>query len=271
VLKLGGELIEGEHRLRAAAASIAALATGVPLVVVHGGGREIDTELARRGITKQAIDGVRVTNAETLDVVVAVLAGTLNTRLVASLVARGLAAVGLTGADAGIGLCAPAPPHRAQSGQVVELGLVGRPLPSAPVRLLTDLCAGGYVPVVASIGVSEDGHLFNVNADTLAAHLAGAAGAARLLLAGATPGVLDGQGRTLPRLDLDEVAAVIADGSASAGMVAKLSACRDALQAGVPEVVIFDGRESLDPVEGNLTRIERPGARVPAQSGEGRG
>jgi acetylglutamate kinase len=150
--------------------------------------------------------------------------------------------VGLTGADAGIGLCEQAPPHRSASGAVVDLGHVGRPVPAAAPALLTDLCAKGYVPVVASIGVGTDGRLFNVNADTWASHLAAALRARQLLILGATAGVLDSEGATRPALDVDGIDDLVADGSVSAGMIAKLDACREAWRAGVRHVRIVDGR-----------------------------
>ena len=136
-LKLGGELLEPGAGLDAVLASIAALAGRGPLAIVHGGGREIDAETARRGVPKQAVEGLRITDAATLEAVVAVLAGTVNTRLVAGLVARGVRAVGLTGADALVGLSTIAPPHRTADGQL------GRPRPGRPARVGADADADG--------------------------------------------------------------------------------------------------------------------------------
>jgi acetylglutamate kinase len=247
VLKLGGELVEDARRLAAIAPAIAAMAREAPLVVVHGGGREIDGELARQGLAKRSVDGVRITDAATLDVVVAVLAGRVNTRLVAAVVTAGGRAVGLTGADDRLGLVEAAPPRRAVDGCLVDLGLVGQPLAGAPPRLVAWLCDAGWIPVVASIGVGEDGQLFNVNADTFAAHLAAALHARLLIIAGATAGVLDRTGRTIPRLDYDAVEGLVAEGAAHAGMVAKLDACRTALDGGVAEVCIVDGSKLGEP------------------------
>jgi len=243
LLKLGGELLEDGARLPALAAAVSALARSGPLVIVHGGGREIDAELARRHLDKLMVDGLRVTDAATLEAVVAVVAGTVNTRVVAALAAAGVRAVGLTGADASVVPAVEAPPHRTVDGRVVGLGLVGRPVGADVPALLVDLMACGYVPVVACLGLGPGGQLLNVNADTLAAHLAQRCGAARLLIAGATPGVLDAGGRTIEVLDLDRLEALVENGTASAGMVAKLSACRDALLGGVAEVCIVDGRQ----------------------------
>jgi acetylglutamate kinase len=125
VVKFGGELVETPERLNAVGEALAALAASGPLVVVHGGGREIDAELARRGVAKQAVDGLRITDAPTLDAVVAVLGGTINTRLVAHLVARGLPAIGLTGVDTALARSTRAAAHVTAAGAAVDLGLVG--------------------------------------------------------------------------------------------------------------------------------------------------
>ncbi len=242
VLKLGGELLEDADAMRIAAGAIAALAANRPVAVVHGGGRAIDADLKARGQSPQFVDGLRVTDAETLNTVVAVLAGRINTAFVATLVVNGVKAVGLTGADAAIGVSTLAPPLETTSGTVADLGLVGIPRADAPARLLVDLLGLGYVPVVASVGVSADGSLLNVNADTLAAHLARSAGAAQLIIAGKTAGVFDAAGVTCPRLDVREARAMVAAGTARGGMVAKLTACLDALVGGVVAVRIVDGR-----------------------------
>ena len=244
VLKFGGELLEAPDRLAEVVAAVSGLAAQGPLVVVHGGGKEIDAECALRGIAKVAVDGLRVTDEATLDAVVAVLAGTINTRLVAALSAAGVPAVGLTGADAGVARVTKAPPHRAVDGRVVDLGRVGQPVAADTQGLLAHLVARGFVPVVACLGADDQGGLFNVNADTLAGHLAVSCAARELLIGGATPGVLDGQGATIARLSVPELDAMISDGTASAGMVAKLVAARGALLGGVDAVCIADGRTS---------------------------
>lgn len=243
VLKLGGELLEDAAAMKVAAAAIAALAANGPVAVVHGGGRAIDADLKARGQAPSFVDGLRVTDAETLNTVVAVLAGRINTAFVATLVAAGVRAVGLTGADAGIGLATLAPPLQTAAGTVADLGLVGVPRADAPARLLTDLLERGYVPVIASIGVGEDGSLLNVNADTLAAHLARATGARQLIVAGKTAGVFDATGAPCDRLDASQARAMVAAGTARDGMVAKLTACLDALDGGVGTVRIVDGRQ----------------------------
>ena len=242
VLKLGGELLEQPHDLARVAAGIAALARRSRLVVVHGGGKEIDAALATAGIPKQQVDGLRVTDARTLDVVVAVLAGAINTKLVAAVRRAGGQPVGLTGADASVATVKRAAPIVSVGGEKVDLGLVGAPIVNGTPRLLTDLLARGYVPVIACIGATRDGQLMNVNADTLASHIAGALGAKRLVIAGGTSGVLDEQGATIARLTARGASRLIKAGTANKGMVAKLQACTAALKQGVDDVLIINGR-----------------------------
>jgi acetylglutamate kinase len=242
VLKFGGELLEDSERVAVLASTIARLARKIPLVIVHGGGREIDAALTRVGIEKRQIDGLRITDERTLEIVVSVLAGLVNTRFVAGLGAAGVQAVGLTGADAGVVRVKPAAPHRTTDGAAVELGRVGEPVGKDKPSLLIDLCRSGYVPVVSSIGASRNGDLFNVNADTLAAHLAGRLQSPRLIIAGATAGVLDRDGSTIAGMTFRGIEQLIASGGATAGMVAKLAACRSAIENGAREVFVADGR-----------------------------
>jgi acetylglutamate kinase len=242
VLKFGGELLEDRAHLATVSSAVAAIAAARPVVIVHGGGREIDAALKSAGIEKRQVDGLRITDAATLDIVVSVLAGAVNTRFVAALNAAGVAAVGLTGADANCGLSMAAPPHRAVDGRTVDLGRVGVPCADANPRLLQTLTRDGFVPVVACIGAGRNGELFNVNADTLAGSLAALLGAERLVIAGTTPGVLDDSGATLPLLEPQAIADLVGSGTATAGMIAKLRACEHAL-AGVDDVVIVDGRD----------------------------
>ena len=242
VLKFGGELLEDPVRTAAIAREVRRAAARGPLVVVHGGGREIDRALATAGIPKQQVDGLRVTDEATLDVVVQVLAGLLNTRLVATLTAAGVKAVGLTGADATVAPVRQAPLFTAADGRTVSLGRVGVPKRSGPATLLQRLTAAGFVPVVASISSDGRGGLFNVNADTMAGDLAARVKARRLVIAGATAGVLDPAGATVPVLDAAAARAMVRSGAASAGMIAKLTACRAAVAAGVGDVRIVDGR-----------------------------
>jgi acetylglutamate kinase len=254
VLKLGGELLEDAAAVGSAAAAIVRLGATGPLVVVHGGGRAIDAELRRRSLEPRFGDGLRGTDSDALDVVVSVLAGRNNTALVAAIGAAGARAVGLTGADAGIGRSRRAGLVAAVSGEQVDLGLVGQP-DGSDVTLLRDLTRLGYVPVVASIGVDGAGALLNVNADTLAGHVAAALRAGRLIIAGATAGVLSEDGRTIAHLTPGEIDKMTRSGTVHSGMIAKLDACRRALDGGVADVAIVSGRGAADFASAQGTRI----------------
>jgi acetylglutamate kinase len=261
VLKLGGELLEDAAAITQAARAIGRLASRGPLVVVHGGGRAVDAELRARGEQPRFVDGLRITDGPALDAAVAVLAGRTNTALTAAVGVTGVRAVGLTGADAGIGLSQRAGPFRTVGGDEVDLGLVGQPC-GADLALIRDLLAFGYVPLIASIGVTATGELLNVNADTLAGHLAATLGARDFIIAGGTPGVLDTSGLTILRLDPDGMDALLASGAAHSGMVAKLAACRAALAGGGARIAIVDGRRATDYAAAPGTRIH---AAAPAE------
>lgn len=255
VLKIGGELLEHPDDLHRIARGIVDLARRTGLAVVHGGGKEIDAALALAGIPKVQVDGLRVTDKPTLDVVVSVLAGAINTRLVAAVRKAGGRPVGLTGADAGVATVRRSAALRTASGDRVSLGLVGSPMDNGAPQLVTTLVGKGYVPIVACIGASAEGQLLNVNADTLAAHIAVALGARRLVIAGGTSGVLDAAGQTIARLNARGAARLVKQGTANAGMVAKLQACRTALRGGVRDVLIVNGRQSAFGALGDMAAV----------------
>ncbi len=251
VLKLGGELLESAADRARIAAAAGAIALRRPLVIVHGGGRAIDAELDRRGIAPKKVDGLRVTDRATLDAVVSVLGGTSNTELVAALVGQGVPAVGLTGVDAGLGRAARANAHRSTSGAVVDLGFVGDPA-EIDVSLVELLLVHGYVPVIASLGLETGDHtgaseapaLLNVNADVMACRIAARARGQRPrhrrrdARRARRPRRVDSGARCRRRSTPPSPA-----GTATAGMVAKLTACRAALLEGVASIRIVDGRQ----------------------------
>jgi acetylglutamate kinase len=261
VLKLGGELIETAAARDTFAGMVAQLRATRPIAIVHGGGRAIDAELDRRGIAPKKVDGLRITDAPTRDAVVAVLAGSANTDLVAALVNTMVPAVGLTGVDAAMAESHKAPALRSTSGADVDLGLVGDPEDVDPA-LVELLMTSGYVPVLASLGIERGqsgAGILNVNADVMACRLASALGA-ELVIAGTTAGVLDAHGALIPALTTVGIDALIGDGTATAGMVAKLRACQTALNDGVPSVRLVDGRDfsaGVDPCAAPGTTLTR--------------
>lgn len=232
VVKLGGTLLDSaDSRGRLAAQIAAARTAGHELVVVHGGGRQMTRFLAERGIESQFVNGLRVTLPEILDAVLKVFAGTVNHELVASLNRCGLAAVGLSGIDAFLVEAEPMDP---------ALGAVGRVTKSDP-RLLELLTANGYLPVVACVAGDRLGRVYNVNADQMAVACASAFGASQLIFLTDVNGVLDGAKQIRRVLTAAQSEQLIAEGIATGGMQAKLSAALAALRDGVGQVRIASG------------------------------
>ena len=233
VVKLGGSLLENrELRFQALEAIANRASAGERLVVVHGGGKEIDRYLAALGIPRRIQGGLRVTDASTLDVVIAVLAGTVNKTLVMALRERGVTAAGISGVD---GETLFAEFHREVEG--VDLGFVGR-IARCQTKLLRCLLETGFLPVVASIAAGRDGVLFNVNADAAASALAGALSARRLVFFTDVEGVRDASGAVAHRLTAPAARALLRSPAVQGGMRPKLTACIEALDSGVGEVVI---------------------------------
>jgi acetylglutamate kinase len=250
VLKLGGRALEAPGAIEALGHGAASL--GEPLVLVHGGGAEVSAWSARLGLEPRFAHGLRVTDRATLEVAVAVLAGLANTRLVAALRAAGVDAVGLTALDGGI---ATVVPH----ADAARLGEVGRVAAVTPA-LIESLLAAGRVPVLASIGASG-ARLLNVNADDLAAAVAGALGARALVLLSDTPGVRIGRA-VVGHVTPDALGALLAHPEVTGGMQPKLAAARAALEAGVPEVRITAWAGSFEA----LLAPDGPGTRFVASA-----
>ena len=210
---------------------------GMNPVIVHGGGPQISGTLARVGKTTEFIDGQRVTDSETMDVVEMVLGGLVNKEIVHLINSHGGKAVGLTGKD---GQMIQA--RKLRSGKPdVDYGQVGEVASINPAVVET-LEAQRFIPVIAPIGVSETGATYNINADAVAGALARTLKAEKLILMTNTPGVLDKQGKLLTSLTGEEVGALKADGTIVDGMIPKVDCALDAVQAGVKTSHIIDGR-----------------------------
>ena len=233
LVKLGGTLLDVDATRERLARQIAAIARTVPLVVVHGGGRQMTQYLAARGIASQFVNGLRVTTPEVLDAVIKVIAGSVNRQLVATLNAAGARAVGISGIDAGLVEAEQMDP---------ALGSVGRVVCANPA-LLDALLAAGFLPVVACVAGGRAGRLYNVNADQMAVACAAAFVADQLIFLTDVPGVLDAGKRPLPHLTPAGCESLIAAGVATGGMLAKLNAAQSALRQGVPQVWIAAGAE----------------------------
>ena len=253
VIKYGGHAMGEEALARQFAADAVLMRLlGVRPVVVHGGGPQISRMLERAGVKSTFIDGLRVTDAATMEVAEMVLSGAINKEIANWITRAGATAdvrgVGLSGKDAGLITVEKATRTRRDPDsmieQVVDLGFVGEPTRIDPklIRSLIESESDDYIPVIAPIGVAEDGETYNINADTVAGALAGALGARRMLLLTDVPGVLDAQGQLIRELTVSQARAAMAEGVATGGMIPKLETAIAAIEAGVSGVVILDGR-----------------------------
>jgi acetylglutamate kinase len=233
VIKLGGSLLDDPRRRGAALAKIVeAWRGGEPVVLVHGGGKHIDALTTRLGMTKQVVRGLRVTDDTTLQVVVAVLSGTVNKLLVSELAALGVPACGISGADAGT---VTAVPHVPLDG--VDLGHVGS-VTGGNAAVITALLDRDIMPVVSSVAIGPDGALLNVNADMAAAAVAVSLGANVLHFITDVPGLLDHKGEVVPWLHARDTRAMLESEVVSGGMRPKLHAALHALDGGVALITI---------------------------------
>ncbi len=246
VVKYGGHAMGDAGLARDFAADIVLLkAVGVNPVVVHGGGPQIGAMLKRVGVESNFVDGLRVTTKETAEIAEMVLSGAINKELVGWINAAGGKAVGISGKDGGfvhaVKVTRTQKDPDSNIEHVVDLGFVGEP-DRVDRTIIDTISAAGMIPVVAPIGVGDDGHTYNINADTMAGAIAAALGASRLLLLTDVAGVLDTSGALLTDLDPVAIAALQADGTISGGMIPKIQTCVDAVDAGVDAAVILDGR-----------------------------
>ena len=246
VVKYGGHAMGEENLAEEFGRDIALLKqVGINPVVVHGGGPQINAMLKRLAITSTFIDGLRVTDAAMVEVVEMVLAGTVNKYVSGLITKAGALAVGVCGKDGNMirarKLKRTKKDPDSHIEQALDLGFVGEP-EHIDVRVIHALTGGGLVPVIAPVGVGHDGQTYNINADTVAAAVAGALHATRLLMLTDVAGVLDKDKNLIPELTLADVEARIADGTITGGMIPKVENCVEAVHQGVKGAVILDGR-----------------------------
>jgi len=248
VVKFGGHAAVDEALTEAFARDIVLLKhLGINPVVVHGGGPQIGALLERLGIASHFEDGLRVTDAATMDVVEMVLSGAVNKSIVRAINRAGGRAVGLSGSDANLLKARKAQKRRKGSDsrleQMIDLGFVGEPDHVDP-QLLVRLTGGegDFVPVVAPVGVGADGDRYNINADAAAGAIAAALGASRVLFLTDVAGVMDKSGDILREIARPDIKSLVSDGTAAGGMIPKLETCGQAVDNGVGAAVILDGR-----------------------------
>jgi acetylglutamate kinase len=246
VVKYGGHAMGQETMAREFGRDIVLLEQlAINPVVVHGGGPQIGAMLEKLGIRSQFAGGLRITDAETVEVVEMVLAGSINKQLVGFINEAGGKAIGLTGKDGNLlrarKLNRTVVDPEAGMERIVDLGFVGEP-DKVDVTVLTDILGREIIPVLAPIAGGADGVTYNVNADTFAGAIAGALKAKRLIFLTDVPGVLDQSKQLIADMSADEARRLIADGTISGGMIPKVETCIDALELGVEGVVILDGK-----------------------------
>ena len=236
VVKYGGNAMINEQLKEQVMEDIVLLhLVGVKVVLVHGGGPEINELMNKLGKQPEFVDGLRVTDRETVDIVQMVLAGKVNKTLVNLLEMKGGNAMGISGMD----------------GHLIEatfkderLGYVGK-ITNVNIKPVTDLLDRGYIPVISTVGCDGNGNAFNINGDTAAAYIAGALGAERLIMMTDIAGVLrdkDDPATLIPDITVDEAKALYDEGVISGGMIPKVNCCIEAIERGVQNVIIMDGR-----------------------------
>jgi acetylglutamate kinase len=246
VVKYGGHAMGDPAAARDFAEDIVLLkAVGINPVVVHGGGPQIGAMLKKLGVESRFVDGLRVTDKATAEIAEMVLSGAINKELVGWIAQAGGKALGISGKDGSLVTATKvrrtAKDPDSNIEQAIDLGFVGEPDKVDPTLIHTAVAAG-MIPVIAPIGAGEDGHTYNINADTMAGAIAAALGAARLFLLTDVAGVLDRNGELLSDLTPADIARLRADGTITGGMIPKLETCVHAVEAGCEAAVVLDGR-----------------------------
>ena len=233
VIKLGGHAMGSDEAMESFARDVVLMQqVGVNPVIVHGGGPMINEMLGKLGVESEFVNGKRVTDQATVEVVEMVLSGTVNKRIVQAIARQGGRAVGISGKDAGLMVCDPADP---------ALGLVGEPA-EIDATVLKTLFDADTIPVIAPLGSSREGETMNVNGDTVAGAIAGALNADRLLLLTDVSGVQNAEKEVITDLKVSQIRAMISEGTIAGGMIPKTETCIAALEDGVRAAVILDGR-----------------------------
>lgn len=246
VIKYGGNAMEGEELKNSFARDIVLMkAVGINPIVVHGGGPQIGDLLKRLAIESHFVDGMRVTDSQTMDVVEMVLGGLVNKEIVNLINHNGGNAIGLTGKDARLirakKLNVTRKTPEMITPEIIDIGQVGEVV-GINTELLNMLVASNFIPVIAPIGVGEDGKSYNINADLVAGKVAEAVKAEKLMLLTNIAGLLDKEGNILTGLTTEQVDALIADGTIYGGMLPKIHCALDAVKQGVGSALILDGR-----------------------------
>jgi len=246
VVKYGGNAMVDERLKKNFALDIILMKyVGISPIVVHGGGPQIGRFLKRLSIESEFVEGMRVTDRQTMDVVEMVLVGMVNKEIVALINGNGGQAVGLSGKDGNLITAKKLKFVKRGSGdappELIDMGMVGE-VTQIDNRVLMSLVKNGFVPVIAPVGAGIGGETYNINADLVAGHVAASLGARKLILLTDTEGVLDKEGGLISTIKMGDVWKLVEDGTIKGGMIPKVSCCTEALKAGVKKAHIIDGR-----------------------------
>ena len=247
IVKYGGHaMVDQELKKNFALDIILMKAVGLNPVVVHGGGPQIGEFLKRLSIESEFVDGMRVTDKQTMDVVEMVLVGKVNKEIVALINQNGGQAVGLSGKDGQLITARKMKYLRAKGGdqppEIIDMGMVGE-ITAVNSRILLDIVDGQFIPVIAPVGGGQEGETYNINADLVAGRLAASLGARKLVLLTDIEGVLDKDGGLMSTLTMKESLKMIQDGTIQGGMIPKINCCLEAMKGGVKKAHIIDGRK----------------------------
>ncbi|MCZ6624840.1 MAG: acetylglutamate kinase [Deltaproteobacteria bacterium] len=245
VVKFGGSAMADEELKTSFAQDVVLLKyVGINPVVVHGGGPQIDQTLKKMGIASRYVRGMRVTDPETIDIIEMVLVGKVNKEIVGLINRHGGMAVGLSGKDGGLILARKMSVTVASNGElpeIIDIGMVGEIIGINPL-VIHSLDENKFIPVIAPVGVGEQGETYNINADIVAGQIAEALGAEKLILLTDVEGVRDKKGELLGTLKINQARKLIQDGVVGEGMIPKVECCMEALKGGVGKTHIIDGR-----------------------------
>ena len=247
VIKYGGHAMVDERLKKNFALDIILMKyVGLNPIVVHGGGPQIGNFLKRLSIESEFVDGMRVTDQQTMDVVEMVLVGKVNKEIVTLINQNGGQSVGLSGKDGRL-ITAKKMRYVKEKGgnqpsEIIDMGMVGE-ITSVDAHILVSLMDGQFIPVIAPVGAGKGGETYNINADLVAGHISASLKARKLILLTDTEGVLDREGKLIPTLRVKEAQRLIDDGTIKGGMIPKIKCCLEAMKGGVKKAHIIDGRK----------------------------
>jgi acetylglutamate kinase len=242
VVKIGGSMMENDQIIQHVLDDLILMKyVGIKVVLVHGGGKQINQLSIEKGIKPKFVDGLRVTDKDSMEIVKMVLIGSINTKIVSFLNKHGSMAIGISGNDSGFIKC-----HKKEytkDGKVIDLGFVGE-IDSIDEKFLTGILEKNYIPVIATLGVDKQGNIYNINADTCASKIAACLGAKKMILLTDVDGIMEktkGSSKLISKLTSSECLNMIKSGKISYGMIPKVMACIDALKSGADRTHILNG------------------------------